>query len=88
VAKPDAEERGSMNCSIGGCPGRYEQREITHTVRYRGRLVVIDHVPAEVCDTCGDVLLRPDTVREIERLLSSDGEPAATVPLYEFAKSA
>ncbi len=60
----------------------------SHTVRYKSRLVVIDHVLADVCDTCGDVLLRPDTVRHIERLLRRDGEPAATVPLYEFAKSA
>ena len=42
---------------------------ITHTVRYHGQMIVIDHVPAEVCTECGDVLLKPETVRKIEALL-------------------
>jgi YgiT-type zinc finger domain-containing protein len=74
-----------MNCSIQGCPGEYESREITHTVRHKARNVVIDHVPAEVCSICGDVLLEPETVRHIEALLRKSAEPARTVPLYEYA---
>ena len=56
-----------------------------HTVRHRGQVIVIDHVPADVCSACGDVLLEPDTVRRIEALLQKRQEPASTVPLYEFA---
>ena len=67
------------------CCGEYEPREITHTVRHKGRIVVIDHVPAEVCSVCGDVLLRPETVRHIEALLRNRTEPFRTVPLYEYA---
>ena len=74
-----------MNCSIQGCPGEYEERQIVHTVRYQGQVIVIDHVPAEVCAVCGDVLLKPETVREIEALLDRATQPATTVPLYEFA---
>jgi YgiT-type zinc finger domain-containing protein len=58
-----------MKCSIEGCPGEYEERKIVHTVRYQGQVIVIDHVPAEVCTICGDVLLKPETVRGIETLL-------------------
>ena len=50
-----------------------------------GQVIVIDHVPAEVCSVCGDALLEPGTVRRIERLLMGKGKPAMTVPLYEFA---
>jgi len=74
-----------MKCSIQGCPGEYEGRKIVHTVRYRGQVVVIDHVPAEVCSVCGDVLLMPETVRGIEELLRKATPPAGTVPLYEYA---
>lgn len=35
-----------MKCSIQGYPGSSEAREIIHTVRYRGKIVVIDKVPA------------------------------------------
>ena len=74
-----------MKCSIEGCPGEYETQSIVHTVRHRGQVVVIDHVPAEVCSICGDVLLAPDTVRRIEALLRESGVPSRSVPLYEFA---
>jgi YgiT-type zinc finger domain-containing protein len=38
-----------MKCSIRGCPGEYEERTIVHTVKHKGDVIVIDHVPAEVC---------------------------------------
>jgi YgiT-type zinc finger domain-containing protein len=74
-----------MRCSIANCPGEYEVRRVTHTVRAGERIVVIDHVPAEVCSVCGDVLLAPATVRRIEELLANLGQPDAVVPLFEYA---
>lgn len=71
-------------CSIQGCPGEYEQRTITHTVRHEGKLMVIDSVPAEVCDICGDVLFAPETVRELEEILRSQTAPTSTAPVYEY----
>ena len=79
------EESNSMRCATQGCPGEYEERKIVHTVKHRGSVVVIDHVPADVCSMCGDVLLTPDTVGRIEKLLKSSQKPAKAVPLYEFA---
>ena len=79
-----------MRCSSNGCPGEYEMREVVHTVRRGDQILVIDHVPAEVCSFCGDVLFTPDTVRRIETLRHTMAPPAHTVPLYNFkeAKSA
>jgi len=79
-----------MKCTIVGCPGEHEQREIVHTVHQGDRIVVIDHVPAEVCEVCGDVLFTPETVRKIELLRHTAAPPVRTVPLYDFtqAKSA
>jgi YgiT-type zinc finger domain-containing protein len=74
-----------MKCSIEGCPGEYEERKVVHTVRHQGQVVVIDHVPAEVCSVCGDVLLKPETVRQIEMLLRTATQPVSMVPLYEYA---
>jgi len=56
-----------------------------HTVRHRGQVMVIDHVPADVCPVCGDVLLRPETIRRIEVLLEEQSQPASTALLYEYA---
>jgi YgiT-type zinc finger domain-containing protein len=74
-----------MKCSIAGCPGEYEERQIVHTVRRRDQIFVINHVPAEVCSVCGDVLLKPETVRRIEMLLRAPAQPIGSVPLYEYA---
>ena len=75
----------TRQCSIRNCLGECEEREITHTVRHQGQVVVIDHVPAEICSVCGDVVLTPDTVRHIEQLLRTAERPAREVPLYEYA---
>ena len=74
-----------MKCSIQGCPGEYEERTVVHTVRENDQVTVINHVPAEVCRACGDVLLSPETVRHIEELLRTKPSPSASVPLYEYA---
>jgi len=74
-----------MKCSITGCPGTYEKKTVLQTMRRDGRVIVIDHVPAEDCDVCGDTLLRPETVRHIEQLLESRRDPAETAPVYEYA---
>lgn len=73
-----------MKCSIHGCPGDYEANEIVHTVERRGEVVVIEHVPAQVCSVCGDVLLGADTVRHIENLLTGRRRPTRTAPVYEY----
>ena len=74
-----------MNCTLADCPGGYEGRLVTHTVRHHGRLVVVHGVPAEMCSVCGDVLLKPETVRRIEATLASGHAPVATAPVYEYA---
>lgn len=73
-----------MKCRLEGCTGQCEKREIVHTVRYHGQVVVIDHVPAETCSVCGDVLLKPEAIRRIETLLRAAPRPVGTVPLYDY----
>lgn len=67
-----------------GCPGEYEDKAIIHTIRHYGQIVVIDSVPAEVCNICGDSILAPETVARIEKLLESGNRPIRTVPLYNY----
>lgn len=77
-----------MRCSIAGCQGEYEQREVVRAVRQGKRIIVIEHIPAEVCDICGDVLFTPETIERLEALRKTTRPPACTVPLYKFAESA
>ena len=73
-----------MDCTIQGCPGKYEGQYIVHTSRHNERIIVIDNVPAEVCDTCGDTLLSSIATRRIDEMLSDGSRPTGVVPLYDF----
>jgi YgiT-type zinc finger domain-containing protein len=84
MGKSHPKEAREMKCSVKGCPGEYEEKQIIHPVRYHGQVIVIDRVPAEVCSVCGDVLLKPETVRRIEKLLQKATCPVKTIPLYEY----
>lgn len=77
-----------MKCSIADCSGEYEQREVVRAIRQGDRIIVVEHIPAEVCDVCGDVLFTPETIERLETLWQTTAAPARTVPLYEFPKSA
>ena len=74
-----------MRCSIQGCPGEYKEKMIVHVVTHGGEIYVFDHVPAEVCSFCGDTLLKPDTIRTLEKRMKNKTQPERFVPLYEFA---
>lgn len=76
------------SCSLQDCSGTYDRKNVTHTVRHHGELVVIDSVPAEVCSVCGDVLLDAKTVSRLEELLDTRATPARTAPVYEYADRA
>ena len=76
-----------MKCSITGCPGEYQERQILQTERHGGKIIVINDVPADVCDFCGDVLLSIDTVRRIEDIVREAGTPDRVAPVYDYASS-
>ena len=46
-----------MKCHTPDCIGEHEAREISHSVVYRQRTLVVHHVPAHVCPDCGDAVL-------------------------------
>ncbi|VAX26215.1 hypothetical protein MNBD_NITROSPINAE02-827 [hydrothermal vent metagenome] len=77
-------EKSKMKCTFKECTGEYEEKKITHTVRNNEQVIVIDHVPAEVCSVCGDVLLKPETVRHIEKIMKTSEKPEKTVPLFDY----
>lgn len=73
-----------MKCSIQGCPGQYEERAILHTVKRGDDVLVVEDVPAEVCDVCSDTLLAPETIRHIEALIENQTEPRKQAPVYVY----
>jgi YgiT-type zinc finger domain-containing protein len=74
---------------MSGCPDLYEEEQIVQALHFGdGRVIVIDRIPAQVCDTCGDTLIAPDVAEAIEQIRADPPEPSAQVPLYHLAMTA
>ncbi|MBI4282389.1 MAG: type II toxin-antitoxin system MqsA family antitoxin [Chloroflexi bacterium] len=75
------------NCPL--CGGKLEHRSIKHPQEYKGEIVILENVPAEVCLQCGEVLLRPDVLERMQEVVWSGAEPkrTASVPVYDLAEA-
>jgi len=76
-------ERKVQLCAI--CGGALKKTTITHEEKRAGKLCLFQHVPARVCQTCGEVWIDERTLQVIDRLIKK-GEPARTVetPVYDL----
>jgi HTH-type transcriptional regulator/antitoxin MqsA len=51
-----------------------------------GKLVVVDHVPALVCDRCGEISITPQVASSVQRTVWEGKPPVRAIktPVYEF----
>jgi YgiT-type zinc finger domain-containing protein len=75
-------------CSMKNCQGQYEKKYISRLLKYKGKSIVLENVPADVCSFCGDTLISLKTQEEIEMTLKNLGKPSRAVPLYSLAEIA
>ncbi len=70
------------------CKGELRKKTVTHPQVYRGKVYILENIPAEVCSQCGEVLLRPEVLEKIQQLIWSDAEPKrlAEVAVYDLAE--
>ena len=75
-----------MSCDVCTA-GERRPRLIRYSLSMADRLILVDHVPAEVCDRCGEVTLSPDVVERLQQTVWQREPPARFVetPVYEFA---
>ena len=76
-----------MKCSIKDCKGSYEDKLVTKSLRVKGKIIVLDSVPAEICGVCGDVLFKPETMIRIEEILKEGHQPDGSAPIYKYASN-
>ncbi len=77
-----------MTCAF--CKSETEERLIQYVQEFKGRLVIIENVPAEVCGNCGEKFIRPEVGEKIQRLVWDQPSPKrkAQVPVYDLAEVA
>jgi len=63
------------------------ERRVTYTLEMKGKLVVIENVPARVNVETGEQLFSPDTVERLQKMIGEQSKPKRViqVPVYEYA---
>ena len=69
------------------CKGSVEAKRIQHVHLWGRQLFILEDVPAEVCQQCGETYFAPDVLAEIDKIVTSNLQPTTTmtVPVYSFA---
>jgi len=74
-----------MKCEVCGV-GERREKLIRYTLALEERLVVVEHVPAAVCDHCGETTLTPDVLARLQETVWESRPPVCLIetPVYEF----
>jgi YgiT-type zinc finger domain-containing protein len=64
-----------------------EERLVTFSVEYHGRLVIIENVPARIDPETGERFFSPDTVERLQAIVWSgrESDHIAQTPVFQFA---
>lgn len=62
-------------------------KNVSYTLEYKGKFIVIENVPARVCLETGEQFFAPQTVQHIQNIIKAHKKPKRVIetPVYEFA---
>lgn len=68
------------------CGGERARRDLVSEVfTIEGRRVLVEDIPADVCERCGEASFSRETVERVRQLVHGAAQPVRTVPLEVFA---
>jgi len=75
-----------MKCGI--CKAEMEEKNVTYTEDFEQGVVVIRHVPAQVCSECGNTWYSGTIAAQLEKMVDRFASSAGTeVSVIDYAKS-
>ena len=79
-----------MSQECGVCHGKMTKQLVTYSQFYKGNFIIVENVPAWVCEQCGDTLYDPETVDRLQKYIWSQDKPvrSITVPVFDLALAA
>ena len=73
-----------FNCHVCG-HNAAKSESVSEVFNLEGRRVLVESIPALVCEHCGEATFSRATTEQIRRLVHGAGRPVKTVPLDVFA---
>lgn len=80
------EAEAAMKCEVCGV-GERRERLIRYSLALEDGFVVVEHVPASVCEHCGETSFAPEVVERLQATIWESRPPVRRIetPVYEFA---
>lgn len=77
-----------MMCRV--CRGGMTNQTITVDLRINNKLMIVEGVPAKVCDHCGERVFTPAVTKKLQNLAKIRKKPSRTrrVPVFNLDKGA
>ena len=63
----------------------FHQETVNEFFRVDGDTMLVEHVPAQVCDRCGEATFDRDTVEKVRRMVQEHSQPTRRVEVEAFA---
>ena len=76
----------SKKAACAVCGGKLTATTISHEERRGDKFYLFEHVPAQVCERCGEIWIEEKVLQEIDTLIER-GRPTRTeeMPVFDFA---
>lgn len=68
---------------------RNKKMLVTFSYEEEGKYFLVEHVPAEVCERCGEKMYSPDVTDELLKFAKDKFKPVKKleVPVFDFAET-
>jgi HTH-type transcriptional regulator/antitoxin MqsA len=73
-----------FKCHVCGNSGARSEL-VSEVFMIDGRRVLVENIPAKVCERCGESTFSRQTTEKIRKLVHETREPVRTVPMEVFA---
>lgn len=73
-----------FKCHVCGST-KARQEAVSEVFQIDGRPVLVENIPAEVCERCGEEIFSKETTEKVRLLVHSKAKPARSVKLDVFA---
>ncbi|HSF32022.1 MAG TPA: YgiT-type zinc finger protein [Candidatus Tectomicrobia bacterium] len=64
----------------------FEEQKVTYVLEHQGKVLIIENVPARVCQETGERLFAPETVERLQHIVWEQRQPTRIIetPVFEF----
>ena len=79
-----SQEVKMSKCDVCGSVGFHPQR-VQHVFDVEGQMVMVENIPARVCDRCGDETFDRETAEHVRRIVHGEAHPMKRLSVDVFA---